>query len=229
MNSDLVERDVEVEPLSISRCESLYDIARVPAREVTLLRQMASELATDAVNRCMNWELCSGASVEKAATICTIQFCLMRRVVLGVSETPELVETIDLVPVLREAIQQQEVRQAEEEERRREGATTNTAAWQERVHAAMGLLDSYLSPAERNELQICRNITVRNAFGEFRIPLRKHGLVEQRIHGVHVASYCLIFQDRSIPVGDEVLMKMALLKVDVARFMAVSNKIRRRA
>ncbi len=226
LHCELVERDVEVTPLSIVRSEPRFEVERVPAREVKLLRQMADELASEAVNRCMNWELCSGACVEKAAAICTVQFCLMRRIELGVSETPDLVDSIDLVPVLRDAFQQGEIRRQEEEERRREGVFEFTEAWQAQVRAAMALLDSYLSPTERGEMKLLSRITVCNAHGEFCVPLRKRGLVQCFVNGTHVADYCLVFQDRSIPLGDEVLMKIALLKVDVDRFLAVANKKR---
>jgi hypothetical protein len=39
-----------------------------------------------------------------------------------------------------------------------------------------------------------------------------------------MASYCVVFRDWSIPLGDEVLMKIALLKACPKKFFDVANK-----
>mgnify|MGYP007017489555 CR=1 FL=1 len=60
--------------------------------------------------------------------------------------------------------------------------------------------------------------------GTFVVPVSAHGLVEHYENGVYKASYCIIFQDYSIPVGDEALMKVALLKADPKKFFQTANR-----
>jgi len=70
-------------------------------------------------------------------------------------------------------------------------------------------------------------LLVKNAIGDFQIPLSSHGLVSFFKDGNKECDYCLQFQDYSIPVGDEVAMKYTLLLSDPETFILKANKIRR--
>jgi len=59
--------------------------------------------------------------------------------------------------------------------------------------------------------------------GEFIVPTGG-GLVHQIVNNLNIASYCLMFEDNSLPIYDAVLMKILLLKNDPERFIKTSNR-----
>jgi len=92
------------------------------------------------------------------------------------------------------------------------------------IKKSLELLKQFLTKAEREELDAKGHVTINIAAGSFVVPVTSHGLVKQYVGKEYISSYCIVFQDYSLPVGDEALMKIALLKADPDKFFKTANK-----
>jgi len=235
LRDELVERDIEVEPILVERSELRYDLERKALREATVWQLLAGELASSAVESCLRQGIVDCAGYDRAAGIWLVKTALMKNVERGQSDVPETTEYIDLAADMR-AIREERERQRIERERLARNAYAahvEELARRERerpeTKLSFELLYSLISAAEKKEAEEKGRITIRNVFGEFRIPVATYGLVERYVDKVYEASYCIVFKDHSIPLGDECLMKIALLKTDPQKFLKTANRFVRRA
>ena len=211
-----------------------YDLKA--SAEMAAWRQMAEETACRAVQACTTKGLAELNDEEMAQTKYIITCGIMKAVETGNSDnTDDAVEQIDLREDML-AIRREKARQAQE------AARLAMEAWeahltdvqrhsrmsaeekQKAYDASVGLLWRYLDEEEREEAKSKGYVTVKTLSGDFLVPVKAHGLVEQYVDGKYKASYCIVFEDYSIPCGDEALMKVILLKADIARFMKFANK-----
>lgn len=215
----MVEKEVCMSPVLI---ESIFDnYGMTSSREVQLMKKLADEAASDAVYKCYasgilshrkNYQGVDSNTVQQIA-IFVVKTVIMKSVSTGIIDEDESEEICDLVPHMKELYEQQE-RKSEELVFQMKTA----------VKTSFDLLFEFISAKDRIEISEKGYVTVVNSFGEFRVPVASHGFVEQYVEGKHVQNYCLVFSNWSIPLGDEVLMKLALLKTDPERFMKTSNK-----
>ena len=233
--SELVEQDVEVEPILVGRSELRYDLERKPIREVAAWQLMAGELASSAVENCLRQGIVDFDGYDRAAGVWLVKTALMKSVERGQSDAPETTDYINLVADMR-AIREERARQRIERERLALEAYAvhqQEMAMRDRerpeTKLSFDLLYSVISEAEKKEAEDKGRITVRNVLGEFRVPVATHGLVQRYIDGKYEASYCVVFEDYTLPLGDEVLMKYALLKTDPRRFLKTANRFVQRA
>ena len=233
-----VHRTVEDTLVKASRYQTQntflqYDLKA--SMEMLAWRLMAEEIADRAVRECTSNGLAELNDEETAQTRYVVTVAIMKAVETGKSDEPGFVEVMDIrVDML--AIRNERARQAEEAARiLREAweAHVAEAEWHggffaegksKAYNAALGLLERYLNESEKKEAIDKGRVTVHALSGDFVVPIRTHGLVEQYVGGKYVASYCIVFSDHTIPCGDEALMKIILLKADIARFMKVANR-----
>lgn len=228
-------RLVSQEAISASGCHLAYDM-RANA-EVLAWRQLAMEIASAAVNKCLQNGLVMSGGFDKAEADYGVFGALMRAVESGVSDADDQVDFIDLVPDMHAMrterhARQQEARRIEDEANRahREEQQRHQALFKQHSDAAgaasMDLLRSYLNDKEKKELAERGKVTVRNFMGEFVVPVIAHGLIRHYVEGEYYASYCVVFKDWTIPFGDEALMKIMLLKADPKRLIKTAAKRR---
>lgn len=232
LRCELVEKEAAVRPLCSTFTGLRYDFDTHPAREVMLLRQTAEELASRAVELCLQQGIVDFEGFDKAAAVYIVHAAIMRCAERGQSETPETAEAVDLVPDMRAIRQERERQQRERERLAREAYEAHLEEMARRAEYAapeekvsFDLLHSILSPSERQEAAEHRRVTIRNSLGDFIVPVSMHGLVRHYADGKYVTSYCVVFRDYTIPIGDEVLMKVALLKADPHKFLKAANRI----
>jgi hypothetical protein len=204
--------------------------------EMMAWRQMAEEIAGRAVRDCTAKGIAELNDDELAQTRYIVTVAVMKAVETGKSDDPEFVEVMDIRNDML-AIRNEKARQAAEAERIEMEALAAhivEAEWHgnffiegrsETYNAALGLLERYLNESEKREARERGCITVHSLAGDFVVPIRTHGLVEQYVNKKYVSSYCIVFSDYSIPCGDEALMKIVLLKADMPRFMRIAHKI----
>ena len=227
--------NVEVPALIVSakRSELEYDLqAKV---EATAWGEMADSLATDAVTQCMNSGLVDYAEFEKKLAIYMVKIAIMKAVEKGESDPIERVPMIDLVSDMEELREERkrlaaeaariaaEAYEAHHEEMRLRNAVV-TKNKKEFAKKSMGLLYDHLTEKEAEEAKTRGYVTVRNFIGEFRVPVKTHGMISEIQNGKCVGLHCVVFADWSIPIGDETLMKIILLKADPKRLLKVANK-----
>lgn len=234
----IVERETDVEIQRVARIENRWDY-RLGWKQMELARSLADELACLAVNYSLRVGIVDFEGLNLAAVKYIVRTAILNCVSTGISDEIERVEFIDLVPDMN-AVREERQRA----EREREAA--RQAAWQahnqdmearradefERMQKAEGavkisfdLLYGLLNSIERDEAKSKGIVTVKTLAGIFEVPITKHGFVRQYAdNGDYVVSHCVVFKDYSIPVGDEALMKIALLKTEPAKLLSVSNK-----
>ena len=231
IHDEWVEREVEAKGIEIARVGLAYDLACNPVRQMELLCNAASDLATQAVEYALRHGLVSFASFDKSASVYVVRTIVLRAVERGQSDVPELVERIDLVAEMR-AIREERERQALELERLQreaymvhlEEAARRATSRSESAATSFDLLYSFLSERETKEAREKGHVTVETAAGVFVVPVLVHGMVERYVNGQCEGNYCVVFRDWMIPLGDEVLMKIALLKADPHKFLRVANR-----
>lgn len=255
IHHSMVEKEVCAEPVMIESIDDVYGMT--PLKEMLLVRKLATEAASDAVYKCYASGILAHRlpdpdvlryhieevdnDTSRALLVYIVEQAVMRAVSSGISDEDETVALVNLAPHMRELYDQQEAERVERARLRREEAERMYAertrdleihrkASVAATETSFELLSSVLSNAEKEEWKTKGYITVKNLLGEFRVPVTKHGFVEQYVDGKHTQNHCIVFSDWTIPPGDETLMKVVLLKTDPRRFMKVSNKqpIRRR-
>jgi hypothetical protein len=200
-------------------------------KQAALMKALADELASRTVNYCVNRGIVDCSGLDIRASIFLVRTAIMNAVCSDVSDKIERVPFIDLIPDMEAVRLERERARREHEERQQAAWNQHHAEAAERLKTkdastalSFDLLYSMLNSSEREEAKAKGQVTVKTLSGEFIVPIAAHGLVKQYVDGKYVISHCVVFQDYSIPVGDEALMKIALLKVDPLRFMKVGNK-----
>ena len=250
IHHSMVEKEVPAESVIIESVDDLYGMN--PLKEMQLIRKLADEAASEAVYKCYSSGILAhklpeldGININalgqvdedssRALLVYIVQQAIMRVVSSGISDEDETEEVADLVQHMKELFEQQQAeRRARAAERAAAAAEMRAEqAYDRERYAAMregavktsfDLLMGFLSTKEKAELDEKGYVTVVNTLGEFRVPVSKHGFVEQYVDGKHVQDHCIVFADFMIPPGDEALMKIALLKTDPKKFMKTSNK-----
>lgn len=205
------------------------------ALEVMSWRRLANQVASDTVRHCLTLNVVSFEAVDLAGAIYAVEGAIMRVVESGVCDQDPQMEELDLVPdmeAMRNDLFEQE-RLRREEAMRRDAAQIHDfeqhqkLGKKERADAlgtSMQLLYERLTPEEIEHVTAKGFLKVTNLLGDFHIPIKTHGFVEQYVGGKYAASYCIVFEDPRIPVGDEVLMKKLLLKADPQKFLKTAMK-----
>lgn len=230
LRSELVEREVAAEPSLVSARELRHEMSAV--REVSLLRKLAGELANGSVEACLRAGIVDYQTYLKPAAVHLVEASLMRHVESGQSDSVEQpIAVVDLVADMRAILEERERERRERERIADENYAAHFAEMEQRELARQAstktsfeLLYGMLSASERSEAQAKGRVTIKNLFGDFVVPVTAHGLVRRYVDGEYEASYCVVFQDYSIAIGDEVLMKVALLRTDPQRFLKIANR-----
>jgi hypothetical protein len=243
----MVEKEVPAEPVTIESIDDAYGL--VPLKEMQLVRKLASEAASDAVYKCYASGILSHRPPEtgrylgevdtdtmRLMAIYMVEQAIMKSVQSGIVDQDETVELVDLVPHMRELYEQQE-RERQERIRLRQEALEQMRLDQQfdreryekmqegATKTSFDLLMSVLSSKEQEEMDKKGYVTIKNVLGDFRVPVSRHGWVEQYVEGKHTQSHCIVFRDCMIPLGDEIAMKVTFLKADPHKFIQASNKV----
>ena len=229
VRSSLVEKDIELQSVVYRQIEDSFGLNA--AKTIGILRDLARSIASDTVQMCLNRGIVDYENYDKRAAEYIVSCAIMRAVETDAKDEIESVESIDLIADMR-ALREERHRQEEEQARLRQEAweahnaeaVARAKVRDESTKTSFELLYSMLNAAERHEAETKGQVTVKNLSGEFVVPVSAHGLVKQYIEGEYKASYCIVFQDWNLPLGDETLMKIALLKTNPDRFFKVANK-----
>jgi hypothetical protein len=219
-----VELDIVPQPVEVSALLDRRDIAMNGGVELDQWGRLAREISLAVVDECQSCNLLGYEAFTKAATVCVLHAMVVRHLQEGTSDGQDQVEFIDLAQQMREIIEQRERQQREEMARRAADNMRRVEGRNRANKTSFELLYSFLSEGEKEEICATGRVTVRNKRGTFVVPATDHGLVDQYVDGTYKASYCVMFEDRTIPIGDVVLMKVALLKADPDLFMSTANK-----
>lgn len=221
-------REVCLRPCRVSEKLDAYDASARADMEVA--SRLSRELSIELVGECLAAGILT-SRIDKAALIHVANRLIIQCFQGGLSEEAEPEDMLDLYPDMLEALERRRVEEAEharlaEEEYRRHAAEASYRRALSKAGFAKSfeLLSAFLSESEKEEARSRGTVTVRNTYGEFRVPMSEHAFVEQYVGDMYKASYCVVFKDWSIPLGDEVLMKVALLKACPKRFFDVANK-----
>jgi hypothetical protein len=224
----LAERSVEAvvdacELKISSKVDSWSDRGNDAAR---LVRSLCEEMSAEAIGEALRLQLMRPDGVEKRARQLIVRDALLKAI-QGANEAVESVAEIDVRDYYMEVIERriEAARQADEraaEEKRLDGlAKTHATASRKR---SMELLYDNLPPEMVEEAKKFNRVTVRSGGDTFVVPVLSHGIVERYKAGKYVGSYCIIFGDHCMPLGDEVLMKIVLIKSDLPFFLKKANK-----
>ena len=242
-------QDVYTRPFEVRRTEPMYMTADTKVR---IVKQMAQELTWETLQWCGMQGLVGGSLQDYAKVVFwgLIDVCQNARpdndpqvpfidliVVEHQVETMNLLQRQQREAITRESRDRYERQQAAEmdhqdEERRQrssDAARTEAEYTRQREYRnaadteSLKLMLSWLSETERDEAVNSGYVTVNNDKGRFVVPVG-HGKVKRFVNDQEEAQYCMIFRDYTIPVGDEVLMKVALLKTDPERFLREANR-----
>jgi hypothetical protein len=229
VRSELVEQDITVESWESKQDELTYDLKA--ARLLQYANSLAAELADNVVRYCVNKGIVDYQGYDQRAANLIVKTALVNAAIAGRSDPLDREGRIDLVPDMRACIAE---REREQVERQRVAAEAYAQHQAERLEhlkvqdkataVSFDLLYSFLTPAEAEEAKKTHWITVKTLLGDFKVPVCAHGLAKLYVDGKYKASYCVVFADYRIPVGDEVLMKVALLKTDPERFIKTAHK-----
>jgi hypothetical protein len=229
LRSEHIERETSVDAQDCSRVEDTYSTNGL--KQAAIMKSLAEELASRTVNYCVNIGIVDFSGFDLCAAIYLVRTAIMNAVCSDISDIIERVEFIDLVPDMQAVRLERDRARVENEARRQAAWNIHNAEDVERQkhrnkasNLSFELLYSMLNSTEKKEAETTGKVTVKTLAGNFVVPITGHGMVMQYVDGKYVVSHCVVFQDYSIPVGDEVLMKIALLKTDPQRFMRVSNK-----
>ena len=191
--------------------------------ELRLGKSLCAELAGEAMGEGMRLGLFDAVGIDKYARQLLIEENLQR----SLQRPPEEIQQVDEIDLANEMRLDIEAARA----LRLQVALAETRAstvLMERVRKAikksLDLLYSNLPEEQLAEAKSEQTITVKRGGERFVIPVKKHGLVERfDKSGKHMGSYCLVFSDDELPLGDEVLMKLILIKSDLRTFLNTAN------
>jgi hypothetical protein len=199
--------------------------------EVAAWSSLAQEVATEAVSECLRLGLVDFDEFPRQEAEYLVVAAAMKAVESGLSDTIEMVDNINLVADMEAMRNDREVRRAEARRlaeeawlAHRDEMGRRSAFAKEGHETSMKTLYGYLTEAEAKEAREKGRVTVRLPIGDFIVPVTGHGLIRQYVDGKYKMSYCVVFLDYSLPIGDEVLMKIILLKADPKKLMNVANK-----
>ena len=222
----LHERVVEAElfPEDISVTAWLNTWEACGADELRFCKSLCEELAAQAVGEGMRLHIFRPEGLEKYVRQLVVSEGLLKAIQRP-NETAVFVEEIDVREDLREAIDakrfaaERAVQAAQELHEREHKYSAESRK------RSMELLYDNLPEGLVKEAKEYHKITIITEKGErFIVPLMTHGMVERyNKDGVYIGKYCLLFAEHSMPVGDEVLMKMILIKSDLKTFIKKAN------
>lgn len=211
-------------------CEKLDAHDSHPRTDMEVASRLSRELSIELVGECLSAGIVT-SRIDKSAMIHVANRLIIQCFQSGISDNFESKDLIDLYPDMLEALERRRIEEAEHarlinEEYRRHAAEASYKRAMSNAGLAKSfeLLSSFLSVSEKDEARSTGAVTVKNVYGEFRVPLSSYAFVEQYVDKNYMASYCVVFRDWSIPLGDEVLMKIALLKACPKKFFDVANK-----
>lgn len=243
LKKNFVERERDVEPQRVAQVEQTWGMSDI--KTAGIINGLAKELSAQAVNYSVRIGILDAEGYNIGAGKYLVKTALMNCMASGVNEEIAQVPFIDLAPEMRAV---REERQRQEEERKIEAAARwnqhqaeNAERNAERrrlddikrkaregaTEISFDLLYSMLNSVEREEAKGSKKVTVKNLAGTFVVPVMAHGLVDWYVNGEYKKSLCVVFQDYSIPLGDEVLMKVALLKTDPQHFLTTAVQFHR--
>lgn len=203
---------------------------------VEQLKKAALTLSSDAVRFCINNDIVDNKNCEVKAVIYLVNYTLMRLIENNTSDKDEkLTKEVDLVTDMRAMKEERERRIREEEQRVRNLYTQHQEEekirsdylkknGEEAKKKSFEFLEKFLSKNEKEMWETHKCIKISNCVGDFFIHPCNHSMVDQFINGKFIQSHCIVFKDYTLPIGDEVAMKVALLKTDINRFLSISNK-----
>lgn len=235
-DGDLVEIEVAVGSIEVSAREDSWEMS-FPRNELRIGKTLASELASESVGDALRLKLIMPGTVDKGPLQYIVEKAVLRNIQRGQSDEVEQLDYVDLVQDMRELMEQRA--QEARERMAREALARRLHAQEEAVRqkllsevkeeakrVSFDLLYDFLNEKEIEELKQHGHVTVKTVAGEFVVPVRNHGLVKQYVDGEYRMSYCVIFRDLSIPIGDEILMKIAMLKACPANFFDVAVRFK---
>lgn len=220
-----------------SRCNSSehdsYDLKI--KYEAVEWRHLVDATVSEIIRDCSNKELINSTEASRWRELANATMSFVQH---GTSDADARVDFIDLVESRREAIeslrlehQQQEVRRQENiaaaavlrETRQREYEFKEQFRKEAEVKS-LELLYSRLSAEEREEAERHRKITIPLGDHKFVIPVHYGSVLQYDKDDLQIASYCIVYQDPTIPYGDVALMKYILLKSDPKTFFKIAIK-----
>jgi len=244
VHAEIIEKDVPVIEQSVRQVEDTWGLKANKIMAISI--QLADELASRVVKYCTDIGIVDYAEYNPAGAIWLVKTAILRAIETNNNDAIERVEKIDLIQNMKDCRLERERQQIERERIERERYAAHLAEQNARYEAerparearekaekevretslktSMDLLYSFLNSKEKKEAEMRGCVTINNLAGTFVVPVSAHGLVEHYENGNYKASYCIVFQDYSIPVGDEALMKVALLKADPKKFFQTANK-----
>lgn len=215
----LAGKDVFTREFVISRLSSRMVAVSVQAQQA---RVMADELARETIRWCEMQGLVHGSLVEQGDQL---RHAILEYIQRGECDTIEQVSLIN-ISAIEDDMERIRRRPQTDPQWTPETNEAYVVRHQRRVEAeqnAFGLLLRWLTPAEKDEAANTNQITVTNKFGKFVVPVGR-GKVRRFVDDEPEAEYCIVFEDANLPVGDEVLMKVGLLKTDPEKFMATAER-----
>jgi hypothetical protein len=229
VNNSLEERIVEPQDFAVKRREDRYGLS--PAKEAVLIDSLATEIASSAVHYSIGVGIVDFDDFGIPGAIHLVKTALVNAAATGESDVIERVPFIDLIADMRELRAERDrerlAQEAAFDQRREEAAAAEYEMNKKRkgaVAKSFKLLETMLKPSEMEEARAHGRITIKTIGGDFVIPTTSHGLVKHYVDGVYKVSYCVMFKDHTLPIGDEILMKVALIKTDPAKFIKTANK-----
>ena len=239
-----VDKDILAEPFEVSFAEPRTDLRAIASSSA----KVADELASQAVRGCFKTGLVDGLEANSLAACYIVKMAVLNAVKRNEFDVPAApIELIDLARDMREMAEERKRRREEEKRLARERWEAHQAEAKARWEAgaadralalenlnkatktSFDLLYSILSDEEATEARSKGQITLKLTEGTFVVPVLGHGLVKRfDDKGNYTDSYCIVFRDYTIPVGDEVLMKVALLKADPKHFFETAYRHKER-
>lgn len=217
LTRELSEKTIAVDKISVYFDMSQYDISKNPRSYMQSVSSIAAELANKAVSLCMNKGIVYFQDFPKIASEYLVKVAITKAIQSGKSDELNLVDEVDLVPEMREILEERQ-REIARQQERWEASKFSTSK-------SMELLRQFLNEKEIEEMDSLKRVSVISGnYGTFLVPITPHGLVARYIDGKYDGHYCIVFKDHTIPLGDEILMKIALLKADPDKFLSIANK-----
>lgn len=221
LNERVVEELLPANPIPVTAWLNLWEANG--AEEARLAHSLCRELAAEAVGEALRMQLFRPIDLEKYAR----QLIVEQGLLLALQKPMEEIRQIEQSDIRADLLFVIEARRLHEEARTREDLERREALRKISVEAlqrSLNLLYDNLPKDLADEAKISRTITLNKRGHKWVIPVANHGLVEKYDkEGKLLGKYCLIFQDQSLPAGDEALMKYILLSSDPKTFLAKAN------
>jgi hypothetical protein len=200
--------------------------ASVPKNEALLINRMARETAIQVIGEALRHRILAfGFILTKDAAVNLTGRLIMEFLQAGTDEGDgQILDEFDLSEDMRRQREEFDRQKVELNRRIAEERSQQLGLSAAAIKTSLELLRSCLSAGELREMEVSRQISVMNDLGIFVVPVRSHGFTRHYdLSGEYVQSLCLVFRDR-LPYGDEILMKVLLLKSDPVFFIKKANK-----